>query len=191
MANIQLALSRLSLNEGGYSKREEDAGGETFCGISRVYNPDWSGWEIIDTVQENQRNDVTLYALGLRGHVDAFLKVKFWDISRMTEIQDQFVAEAIFDCSVLWGVETTGAWIQGIVNAIGANRIDVDGSIGPATIAAINGVVSESVQKRNIMLDLLASERKVGHVGQVNHRPSCAGDFAGWYERACRMRGPV
>ena len=34
--------------EGLYSYDPNDPGGETWCGVSRVNNPNWSGWAIID-----------------------------------------------------------------------------------------------------------------------------------------------
>lgn len=35
-------------HEGGYANVVGDKGGETYCGISRVNNPKWQGWAIID-----------------------------------------------------------------------------------------------------------------------------------------------
>lgn len=38
--------------EGGYSNTPGDKGGETYRGISRRANPDWSGWKFIDKVKK-------------------------------------------------------------------------------------------------------------------------------------------
>ena len=35
-------------HEGGYGNDPDDVGGETYKGISRVYNPSWKGWGLID-----------------------------------------------------------------------------------------------------------------------------------------------
>ena len=46
-------INMVLTHEGGYSSGNEkqtkgDKGKETYCGISRVYNPNWDGWKIID-----------------------------------------------------------------------------------------------------------------------------------------------
>jgi len=38
--------------EGGYSNDIDDAGGETYAGISRNNFPDWYGWTIIDDLKD-------------------------------------------------------------------------------------------------------------------------------------------
>ena len=49
------AFNKVIKLEGGYSNYKEDRGGETYKGISRVFNPDWAGWKIIDKYK-NQIN---------------------------------------------------------------------------------------------------------------------------------------
>lgn len=38
--------------EGNYSNHPNDRGGETYSGISRIYNPDWYGWIKIDEYKD-------------------------------------------------------------------------------------------------------------------------------------------
>jgi lysozyme family protein len=38
--------------EGGYVNDPDDAGGETFRGISRANNPTWQGWKLIERAKE-------------------------------------------------------------------------------------------------------------------------------------------
>ena len=48
MANFIKSYEITCKHEGGYSFDPDDAGGETYKGISRRFNPQWSGWKIID-----------------------------------------------------------------------------------------------------------------------------------------------
>ena len=48
MASFGEAFEHTMGMEGGYANDPQDVGGETFMGVSRVYNPGWYGWTIID-----------------------------------------------------------------------------------------------------------------------------------------------
>ena len=51
MADFTKAYALTAAYEGGYVDDPEDAGGETYRGISRRYHPSWQGWQIIDTLK--------------------------------------------------------------------------------------------------------------------------------------------
>ena len=53
MANFGDAFKKLSIKEGGYVNDKDDAGGETYRGISRKYNPTWQGWNMIDQYKKH------------------------------------------------------------------------------------------------------------------------------------------
>ena len=53
MAYFGDAFKKLSIKEGGYVNDKDDAGGETYRGISRKYNPTWQGW-IMNVSYKNQ-----------------------------------------------------------------------------------------------------------------------------------------
>ena len=48
MANFNEEFKKVILVEGGYVNDPDDAGGETYLGISRRYNPNSKIWNIID-----------------------------------------------------------------------------------------------------------------------------------------------
>ena len=52
MAYFGDAFKKLSIKEGGYVNDKDDAGGETYRGISRKYNPTWQGWTMIDSYKK-------------------------------------------------------------------------------------------------------------------------------------------
>ena len=51
MADFEKAFINTMGYEGGYVYDPDDAGGETYKGISRRYHPSWPGWRIIDKVK--------------------------------------------------------------------------------------------------------------------------------------------
>ena len=53
MAYFGDAFKKLSIKEGGYVNDKDDAGGETYRGISRKYNPTWQGWTMIDSYKKH------------------------------------------------------------------------------------------------------------------------------------------
>ena len=58
MANFNIAFELTSKAEGGYANSKYDVGGETWRGISRVYHPNWQGWQIIDQYKSQYKNFV-------------------------------------------------------------------------------------------------------------------------------------
>ena len=52
MANFNIEFEKLILAEGGYVNDSDDAGGETYLGISRKNNPKWIGWKTIDSIKK-------------------------------------------------------------------------------------------------------------------------------------------
>ena len=51
MANFNESFNITLGYEGGYSNDPDDAGGETYKGISRRYHPGWKGWALIDELK--------------------------------------------------------------------------------------------------------------------------------------------
>lgn len=54
MADFDKAYFRTCKFEGGYANDKNDSGGETYKGISRVHNPKWGGWKIIDSYKKKK-----------------------------------------------------------------------------------------------------------------------------------------
>ncbi len=99
MADYNKAYLRLLSYEGNYSNLVEDKGGETYKGISRVYNPNWEGWKIIDKYKSaNKLNEVSKDE-ELELLVRKFYKTEYWDYYKC-EIMIQELAEEIFEASV-------------------------------------------------------------------------------------------
>jgi lysozyme family protein len=148
MAHFNTAHQQVMGNEGGYSNNPDDAGGETYKGIARKFWPQWCGWKYVDGVKANTveppehvtqayRNYVA-YLNGclaglsvLQQQVLDFYKMNFWDKYRLSEVNDQAVADWIYD-HVVNGGGRGAMWVQE------AAGVKADGAIGPQTIQAIN-----------------------------------------------------
>jgi lysozyme family protein len=152
--SFETALKHVLSFEGGYANSLTDAGGETFRGISRVSNPDWAGWAVIDSVKADLQakgkinfhnsaswplvdkavdgNPVLKRLVSERYEREYYRPVLKWGL-------DQAATDKLFDIRVNCGPKTGARILQRAVNRSGDpayNRISVDGAVGPLTLAA-------------------------------------------------------
>ena len=137
MANFGDAFKKLSIKEGGYVNDKDDAGGETYRGISRKYNPTWQGWNMIDKYKKHYTvgskefkskldNDIQLQKL-----VWFKYKIGYWDVFELDDFNSQRVAEQLFDTNVNYdhpnpiprkqrvlGLKETGRWTLDLLNKL-------------------------------------------------------------------------
>ena len=132
--------------EGGYSNRKEDAGGETYKGISRRYNPDWKGWEIIDSLKENDNFPAILKSQeDLEELVQEFYYNNYWKKFNGDNLP-YLIAEELLEQSVVLGTwKTAGKNLQKALNLLNRNGrlfpdLIVDGKVGKKTLEAVNKV---------------------------------------------------
>lgn len=125
-------------HEGGYVNDVDDVGGETYKGISRVYNPSWDGWNIID-ISKNEDNFPKSLELdeGLQAQVKRFYKDKYFDLYRGDDMPRMLTLE-MFDTSVNMGVGRAVKFLQISLNVLNRNQqlypdMVEDGSYGPTT----------------------------------------------------------
>lgn len=135
MASFQEAIGKTLLFEGGYSNNPNDAGGETYRGISRVNWPKWAGWPIIDRWKTAIYSyDVRFPAVldtdqQLQGLVVDFYQQNFWQYDGL---DDQQVADKVFDLSVNIGKVHAVKILQQ------AAGVKDDGLYGPNTERVVN-----------------------------------------------------
>lgn len=144
MADFYQAYAKTMKFEGGYVNDPDDAGGETYKGISRRYNPSWEGWAIIDNYKESDENfPACLYEdSGLQTSVKLFFKQQYWDKNLLDEFDDQELAEEMFDTGVNMGVSRAAKFLQESMNYLNKNGtlfpdIDVDTRIDNDTMQAL------------------------------------------------------
>ena len=127
MADFQPAFDLMIKNEGGFVNHTVpgDRGGQTYAGIARKFHPDWKGWQLIDQGDMNNPQ--------LTQQVADFYQQQFWDPVRGSQIDQQSVAQTIFDFAVNAGVRTSARQAQSVVG------VTADGIIGPQSLAKLNG----------------------------------------------------
>lgn len=134
MADFNEAFDKTMGHEGGYVNDPDDAGGETYRGISRVYNPQWAGWKIIDETKPDIDFD------RLDPYVRSFYKEKYWDVNLLDKLP-QKVANEMFDTGVNMGTHRAAKFFQESLNYLNRNEslfndLVEDGKIGPNTMNA-------------------------------------------------------
>ena len=126
MANFQTAFSITMGHEGGYANNQADAGGETYKGIARNFNPDWSGWRLIDAAKKqigvlSNIDAVLAKNAELQADVLAIYKLDYWDVNRLDAIINQDIANRLFDIGVNSGVGTAAKTLQEALNLTNRN----------------------------------------------------------------------
>lgn len=145
MAEFEQAYIITAQNEGGYVNDPTDAGGETYKGISRVYNPSWDGWGLIEDFKiaddfPANLNDSEL----LQKSVKAFYKAWYWDRFQGDSIPRhlQDVTNEIYDIAVNMGVHRAVTFLQTALNCLNRNGesypdVVEDGVFGPVTLSIL------------------------------------------------------
>jgi len=131
MASFLEAFEKTIENEGGYKVHfdKDDPGELTVAGVTMKYHPLWFGWKVLDS---EGANSVLLYQA-----VKSFYRKNFWDKMKGYKIENQKVAESIFDFSVNAGIYGAVSIAQKII------KTKVDGLIGPVTLGILNDYDSE------------------------------------------------
>jgi lysozyme family protein len=129
-ADFNKAIPFTRMHEGGYSNIAGDNGGETYCGIARVDNPEWEGWTIVDAHKPLKYNE-RIQDLTIEGMVNAFYKAQYWNKISGDGINNQQVAAFLFD----WYVNSEHSAVRELQRIVGAPQT---GNVGPITLPAIN-----------------------------------------------------
>jgi lysozyme family protein len=143
MADFKTAYKITMAHEGGWANNPADTGGETWRGIARNKHPDWLGWMLVDKAKHGDFPANLNSVSGLQDMVESFYKVKFWDYLKLDQVNNQKIANELFDTSVNMGQGIAALFLQRSLNVSNRNGKDypdlqVDGNIGPVTINALN-----------------------------------------------------
>lgn len=183
MATFLTAYNITLKHEGGYANNPNDKGGETYCGISRKFFPNWSGWISIDNWKKGGGDPKNLKYPYLEDEVTNFYKTQFWDSMKLDNINDQDIANELFDTGVNMGIPIASKMIQEACNLLNKQGksypdIDVDGIIGKNSLKTIN----EHPDKRKLynLLNVLQGSR---YVELTRKTPSQEVFLNGWLER--------
>ncbi|MDR1166067.1 MAG: hypothetical protein LBO66_09460 [Deltaproteobacteria bacterium] len=163
--------------EGGYVFDPDDAGGETFRGVSRVANPKWEGWALIDeakAVVGKSAVSIDRYFAtdpDMAKMVASFYRKEYWEPVGWPEIAPRVHAK-LFDAGVNIGIAGVKKLLQ---KALG---VTADGIIGPKTIAAAQAM------EESKLVDALCEAQKAYYLDIIAREPADKKYQDGWLARA-------
>lgn len=151
-------------HEGGgqLTDTNDDRGGETFAGISRVHHPDWSGWEVLDRGNLPSEKDVA-----------DFYRERYWEPAGLEACNSQHLANFMFDTCVHIGVPNGVKLFQRCVP-----ELTDDGVAGPLT----RGFLSTATP--GALIAQLVAHRLNYYMRVIHLHPKQAKFAKGWSWRA-------
>ena len=142
-----------------------DAGGRTRFGIAEKFHPDLP------------EDFFTGPAEDALAEAEKIEEREYWDSMHLAEVENQNVANKIFDMGVNMGVRQAAVYAQRAVNSQG-QQLTEDGTIGPKTLAAINAIDPQTFY--GLLCQFSAWHYR--HIAANN--PAQAVNLAGWLKRA-------
>lgn len=125
MANFKKEFEKVILAEGGWVNDKDDAGKETYLGISRRFNPKWSGWYIIDDIKKYCKANKIYSPAAINKRLKAdkeltekakvLYKKEYWDRLELDDVPSQEIAHQMFDTAVNCGVINSIKMIQTVL----------------------------------------------------------------------------
>lgn len=159
MSEFRPALAFLLPHEGGYVCDPDDQGGATNCGISQWTYPH------LDIKNLTAQEISDLYF------------TDWWQKYPFAQLNDQNVANKLFDMAVNMGTHQAVTLFQRAINGCGP-MVLCDGHMGPVTLAAANGVDPVA------LLEGMREEAERFYRTLAIEKPSNAKFLDGWLERA-------
>lgn len=190
MIDFNKALQKTLRYEGGYVKDPDDAGGETYKGISRRFHPSWAGWSIVDEAKDipNSKFPENLEDISeLQDLLSQLYKQLYWDRFWGDSIEDEDLVEKLFDISVNMGVKRAVVFLQEALNLLNRNQknykdIVMDGLFGKTTLKTLNTLLKKD--KSSIHLLKIISILQGMHYIEYMRRSPVQEKYArGWLKR--------
>lgn len=120
-------------HEGNYSNNHDDAGKETYAGISRKANPRWRGWVIIDSLKPfHHKKKLYKENEELREAIYELYNENYYLPLKLDSFDNEELAIQLFDFAVNAGVKQAVKTLQRIL------QINADGLVGRQTINTAN-----------------------------------------------------
>lgn len=142
----------------------------TYRGIDEGENPHWPGWPTVHAVYNANKaagvahvNALLAADAALQANIQSFYKANYWDTVKLDLVNDQKLANNLFDCSVNQGEGLACKFMQIACNYVAAmvkatiKPLVIDLKIGPGTLAAFN-----SLSAPRLMLEINA-EREASY----------------------------
>ena len=127
MASFKIEFDKVILAEGGYVNDIDDAGGETYLGISRKNHPNANMWSYIDEYKKQypvkELNKILSKDERIISEVQHIYSYKYWDIFDLDNVPNQKIAHQIFDDAVNRGVVAATRLAQHIMGMTVTGKI--------------------------------------------------------------------
>ena len=186
MAQFSISYRKTSGHEGGYVDNPNDRGGETWRGIARKRHPEWEGWQIVDRLKlesdfpKNLDVDPDLPNLGVKFYHD-----HFWTPIMGDSIQQQEIADEMYDTGVNMGPPTAIKFLQQSLNILNKNQqlykdISEDGKMGQETLGAIASYLGS--RKLDLLLKVMNCYQACRYLDLLKD-PTQEGFAVGWFNR--------
>ena len=186
MAQFSISYRKTGGHEGGYADNPDDRGGETYRGIARKRHPDWDGWLIIDRLKlesdfpKNIEVDPDILNLVIKFYHD-----NFWTAINGDAIQQQEIADELYDTGVNMGTGIAVKILQNSLNILNKNQtlykdISEDGKVGQQTLGAISAFLA--TRKLEFLLKVVNIAQGCRYL-QLLQDPSQEGFALGWFNR--------
>lgn len=188
MADFEKAFEITMGHEGTYSDDVDDVGGETYRGISRRYNPNWNGWILIDEYKKSDFSVDEWFRIKgdeMNNLVFNFYKDRYWNPWWGDEIDDQSIANEMFDTSVNMGVGRAVKFLQKGLNCLNRNGIlylDIveDGAFGNNTFQAYNSLPAKDLP---VLCKIMNVLQGMHYINYMTKSPTQEKFARGWFTR--------
>lgn len=158
--NFEKALAAVLHHEGGFVNHPSDPGGMTNLGVTKAV---WEEW-VRHPVDEKTMRSLTPEMVG------PMYRRRFWSRISGDELPEG-IDYCVFDAAVNSGSGRAAKWLQGCVG------IDMDGSIGPKTLAAV-----KAADPKSLVEDY--SKRRLSFLQDLPHWPTFG---RGWTRRVTEV----
>ena len=166
--------------EGGYANTAGDRGGETYRGISRVYNPSWQGWATVDARKPLRYNAILPE---LETEVKQYYWDKYFSPEGFAQLKSKKVALALFDFTVHGGYSPTK--LKTAVTAQTGRTLSAGNTLSTADTAVLNKM------NETKLVDIILRLR-TGHLANiVKNNPSQVKFADGWSNRLNKISGTL
>ena len=154
--NFDKALAAVLHHEGGFVNHPSDPGGMTNLGVTKAV---WEEW-VRHPVDEKIMRNLTA------AQVAPMYRRKYWDKVNANDLPAG-IDYCCFDAAVNSGAGRAVKWLQGVVG------VDMDGAIGPKTLAAV-----KAADPKSLVEDY--SKRRLSFLQDLPHWPTFG---RGWTRR--------
>src|SRR3972149_5554065 len=186
MAQFSISYRKTSGHEGGYVNNPSDRGGETYRGIARKRHSDWEGWIIIDRLKMESDFPRNIEVdPDISGLVVKFYHDNFWTAINGDAIQQQEIADELYDTGVNMGVQVSVKILQNSLNILNKNQqlykdIKEDGNVGQQTLGAISAFLA--TRKLELLLKVMNVSQGCRYL-QLLQDPTQELFSLGWFNR--------